>query len=367
MICRCPVCGEYCSGTTNSFSTAGINTVKKVTDGIENLKKQILSPTPLMQGVGKAIIDSASTIMNWDAYYMFECDKCGNKWTIKESDAVDESDRYYYIRENHFVKQSGERFLTINPDANCVYPMDSSLTLLRSIPEGVILPDNKFEKGEIYISHPADNSIFFPATSYRYDVMKDELDDIIVFLQKLGAKTICIHGVEQIETKSGIQSLMKMAFGVNTGERNCEISNSSTTSDSTFNKLSRMYSKEIKSELLHLPEIDNILLSKWGPIRKEWNAIPQMREHGILEYNLEIMCSSISSNNNIHVDKIEAEYRQLCVKTSASVNREAIKSFRNEAHLGFIIHVEFYPMSEYERFKSPKDKNPSLLRKLFNI
>lgn len=116
--------------------------------------------------------------MNWDAYYKFECDKCGNKWIIKESDALDESDQYYHTRENHFVKQRGERFLTINPDANCVYPMDSSLILLRSVPEGVILPDNKFEKGEIYISHPADNSIFFPSTSYRYDVMKDELDDI---------------------------------------------------------------------------------------------------------------------------------------------------------------------------------------------
>ena len=197
--------------------------------------------------------------------------------------------------------------------------------------------------------------------------MKDELDDIIVFLQKLGAKTIYIKGVEQIKIKSGVQSLIKTAFGVSTGERSGEISNSSTTSDSTFNKLSRMYSKEIKSELVHMPEIDNILLSKWGPIRKEWNAISQMREHGILEYNLEITCSSISSNKNIQVDKIEAEYRQLCVKTSASVNRETIKSFREEAHLGFNIHVEFYPISEYERFKSPNDKNPSLLRKLLKI
>lgn len=367
MICRCPVCGEYCSGTKNSISSAGINTMNKITDGIEDLKKQIISSAPLIQGIGKAIINSASTMLSWDTYYKFECGGCGNKWAKKESDVVDETEQYYLARENFFVKQSGERFLTINPDANCVYPMDSSLTLLRSVPEGVILPDNKFEKGEIYISHPADNSIFFPATSYRYDVMKDELDDIIVFLQKLGAKTICIQGVEQIETKSGIQSLIKTAFGVSAGERSGGVSNSSTTSDSTFNKLSRMYSKEIKSELLHLPEIDNILLSKWGTIRKEWNAIPQMREHGILEYNLEIMCSSISSNNNIHVDKVEAEYRELCVKTSASVNRETIKSLRNEAHLGFIIHVKFYPMSEYERFKSPKDKNPSLLRKLFNI
>lgn len=40
MNCRCPVCGEYSYGTTNSFSSAGINTVNKVTDGIENLKNK---------------------------------------------------------------------------------------------------------------------------------------------------------------------------------------------------------------------------------------------------------------------------------------------------------------------------------------
>ncbi len=186
--------------------------------------------------------------------------------------------------------------------------------------------------------------------------MKDELDDIIVFLQKLGAKVICIKGVEQTEIKSGIQSLIKTAFGGSAGDKGGAISNTSTTSDSTFNKLSRLYSKEIKAELLHIPKIDNALLSKWGPIRKEWNVIPQMRTHGILEYNLEITSASIFSNKNIHIDTIEAEYRELCVKTSASVSRETIKSFREEVHLGFIIHVEFYPMAEYERFKSPKDK-----------
>ena len=367
MICKCPVCGSYCFCTINSLSTAGINTVNKVADGIEYFKKQINSSNPLIHSLGKAFIDSASTMLNWDSYYKVECDQCGNKWTIKDSDAVDETEQYYLTRENDFVKQIGERILTINPDANCVYPENAAITLLRAIPKGIILPDNKFEKGEIYFSHPADNTIFFPSTSYRYDIMKDELDDLIVFLQKLGAKTISIKGGEQKETKSGIQSLIKTALGVNTGESSGSITNSTTTSDSNFNKLSRMYSKEIKSELLHLPEIDSTLLSKWGPIRKEWNVIPQMREHGILEYNYEITCASITSNKHIHVDQVEAEYRELCVKTSLSVNRETIRSFREETHWGFIIHVEFYPMAEYERFKLSKDKNPSLLRKLLNI
>lgn len=367
MICKCPICNEYCFGTTNSLSSAGINTVNKVAAGIENFKKQMNSSNPLIQGVGKAIMDSASSILSWDTYYKFECDQCGNKWTMKKTDAVDETDQYYLIRENHFVKQSGGRILTINPDADCIYPKDSLLTLLKSVPQGILLPDNRFKKGEIYISHPADNTIFFPSTSYRYDVMKDELDDLIVFLQKLGAKTIRIKGGEQTEIKSGIQSLIKTTFGVNAGEKGGGSSNSSTTSDSKFDKLSRMYSKEIKSELLHMPEIDKTLLAKWGPIRKEWNIIPQMREHGILEYDYEIKCSNISSNKNINIDQIEAEYRELCVKTSVAVSREIIRSFREETHLGFIIHVEFYPRAECEKFKSQKDKNQSLLRKLFKI
>ena len=367
MICKCPICGEYCSGTKNSISSAGINTMNKITDGIEDLKNQVKSSSPLIQGIGKAIINSASTMLNWDTYYKFECGACGNKWAKKESEVVDETEQYYLARENYFVKQSGGRILTINPDANCVYSKDSSITLLRAIPDGIKLPDNKFEKGEIYISHPADNTIFFPSTSYRYEVIKDELDDIIIFMQKLGAKKICIKGMEQIETKSGIQSLIKTAFGVSAGERSGGVSNFTTTSDSKFNKLSRMYSKEIKSELLHLPEIDEALLSKWGTIRKEWNVLPQMREHGILEYNLEITCASISSDKNIHIDQIEAEYRQLCVKTSVSVNREIIRSLREEAHWGFNIHVEFYPITEYNRFKSSQDKNISMLRKLFKI
>lgn len=367
MICRCPVCNEFCFGTTNSLSSAGINTVNKVADGIENLKKQLNSSGPLIQGVGKAIMDSASSILNWDTYYEFKCDQCGNRWAVKKSDAVDDTDEYYHARESQFKKQRGGRILTINPDADCIYPKDNSLILLRSIPEGIILPDNKFQKGEIYISHPADETIFFPSTSYRYDVMRDELDDIIVFLQKLGAKTIRIKGGEQTETKSRIQSLIKESLGINAGEKSGSITNSSATSDSMFNKLSRSYSKEIKSEILHEPEIDEALLAKWGAIRKEWNVISQMREHGVLEYEYEIMCTNISSNKNIHIDQIEAEYRELCLKTSVSVSREIIRSIREETHIGFVIHVDFYSRAECEQFKSQKDKSHTLLGKLFKI
>lgn len=368
MICKCPTCKEFCSGTTNTISSAGINTVNKVTDSIENLKKQMISSTPLIRGVGKVIIDSASTIFDWDTYYWFECSNCGEKWNLKESDAVDETDEYFTSRAIQFSEIKGERVLTINPDADCICPKDSSVTLLRSVPKGITSPDNKFQKGIIYISHPADNSIFYPSTTYRYDVMKDELDDIIVFLQKLGAKRIRIKGKEQTESKSGMQSIIKTAIGIQSVDQSeVGISNSSTTQNSNFNRLSRMYSKEIKSELLHLPVIDNALLAKWSPIRKEWSAILEMRKHGIIEYDFEISSTSITSSDNAQIDRIEADYRELCVKTSVSVSREVIRSLREETHLGFIIHVEFYSESEYERFKSPKGNATTLLKKLFKL
>ena len=365
MICKCPKCKEYCSGTSNALSSAGINTVNKVADGIDNLRKQITSSTPLIRGVGKALLDSASSILEWDNYIKFECANCGNKWTIKETEAIDETSDYFECRAAQFDEKKEGRILTLDPDANCIFPKDASITLLRTVPSGIRLPDKKFQKGEIYISHPADNTVFFPSTSYRYDVMKDELDDMIVYLQKLGAKSIRIKGHEQTETKSDLKSFLTTTIGIQGAESGGSLSNSSASSDNKFSRLSRKYSKEIKSELLHMPMVDNALLAKWGPIRKEWNAIREMREHGIIEYDFELSCASISSDCNSQVDRIEAEYRELCVITSASVNREIIKSLREETVLGFTIHVEFYPESEYKKFKSPQDNNKSFVKKLF--
>lgn len=369
MICKCPQCESYCTGITGALSNAGINTVNKVTDGIGNIRKQIDSSALSVLGMGKAIIDSASAILDWETFYRFECENCGNKWTIKEADAADETDDYFNSRETRFAGITGRRILTINPEADCIYPADSSITLLRSVPDGIKLPDNKYHKGEIYISHPADNTVFFPSTSYRYDVMKDELDDVIVYLQKLGAKSIRIKGKEQADTRSGIQSFLKTAIGVQNTESVSDgrVSYSSAKSDSRFNRLTRKYSKEIKSELLHLPVVDEVLLAKWGPIRKEWHTLAEMREHGIVEYDFELSSASISSASNTQSNRIEAEYRELCVKTSASVSREVIRSLREESYIGFNIHVEFYPASEYERFRTRDNFGTSLLKKLFKI
>ena len=87
MICKCPKCKEYCFGTSNAISSVGINIINKVADDIGNLRKQITSSTSLIRGVGKALLDSASSILDWDNYIIFECDNCdnlseGGEWDI---------------------------------------------------------------------------------------------------------------------------------------------------------------------------------------------------------------------------------------------------------------------------------------------
>ena len=78
MICKCPKCKEYCFDTSNAISSVGINIINKVADDIGNLRKQITSSTSLIRGVGKALLDSASSILDCDNYITFECDNCDN-------------------------------------------------------------------------------------------------------------------------------------------------------------------------------------------------------------------------------------------------------------------------------------------------
>lgn len=356
MILKCPKCNCFCEGKINQLVNVGINGIDKISSGINNLKEQLSLSSSKIQGMGKGILKTTSSLLDWEDYYVYECNSCGEKGTIKKSLSEDFTDEFYRYKEAQFVQKTGERFLVIDPGADYYYNSDYNLSLLRVVPHGIILPDNKYIKDMIYISHPADQSVFYPSTSYRYDVMKDELNDIIIFLQKLGAKIIRISGEENIETKSGIYSIFKTSSAVNTVEANYSGAYSAETSDNYSNKHSKAYIKEIKSELLHLPIVDNALLSKWGKIRKEWGDIIEMREHGVLEYDFARSIDNITSHIHSDINTIEAEYKNMCANVSTAVSRKVINSLKETSHIGFNIHVEFYGASDYNKFK-PEAKN----------
>lgn len=368
MILKCPKCNCFCAGKINQLVNVGVNGIDKISSGFNNIKEQLSLSSSKIQGMGKGILKTTSSLLDWEDYYVYECNSCGEKGTIKKSLSEDFTDEFYRYKETQFVQKTGERFLIIDPNADCYYDSDDNLFLLRAIPQGIILPDNKYKKDTIYISHPANLSVFYPSTSYRYDVMKDELNDIIKFLQKLGAKLIRISGEENREEKTGIHSFLKTSVGVNTVETDYSASYSSSTSDDNFNRQNKRYLKEIKSELLHMPIVDDVLLAKWAPIRKEWDDILDMREHGILEFDFTLSVDNITSHIHSNIETIEAEYKQMCATASAAVNRKIIKSLRENSHIGFNIHVEFYGASDYNKFKpNAKDNIQSAIKRLLKL
>lgn len=228
MICKCPKCGSYTNGEVSMLLYADIvgsqsskELSLKGSDLAESFDKVVNEKLGNIVGksigaVSKGIIKAASqtaggyryilhavpSITEYDEYYSFKCrnKSCLYKWVEKRTEAIDRTGDFYGECMSSFNKCKGRRYLILNPDADIAYGINDNIFMLPCLPSGIDVPeDSNNNKGEILVSHPVYPNVFYSLENYRIKVLEDELRDLKIFLQKLGASIIEISGMRDYE------------------------------------------------------------------------------------------------------------------------------------------------------------------------
>ena len=384
MIRRCPKCGEFTTGKADKLLCARISgkqncheiqvqgsklggdfqkwSKKKFGKILGNtvgaIGKGTLNATHAALGQGRSLVHSVASLVDSEDYYGFVCpnSSCKYEWIERKDLAIDKSDEFYEVRLAEFYEIKERKFLTIMPESSVAYLGSSNLFMFPRLPQSVQVLDQTLNPGEIYVSHPSNPNFFIPLETYRIKILEDELNDLKVFLQKLGAQSILITGMSDSELSSYNNDTISNQSKIGNKAASVDVNAEQNREDEEYKRIRTKFSSALKGERLSTIQVDTILFNRWRPIRPEWERIIELRNSGTTEYSFVVETETVSNASRMELDKLEAAYSELGTIAQNNYMKETISRLKESKKLKFTVNVVFYPKSQYE--------NPQLIMPL---
>ena len=376
MICKCPKCGRFTTGKVDRILYAAIegkkgydeivskgsvaaNSINKWSEKklgkfigktIGTVGKGAVNIASAAVGNGRSFIHAASSLIDSDEYYCFQCSNgnCQHEWVEKKDTALDLTGLFYQMCLESFLKCTERRYLVINPDASVAYNNSNNTFMLTTVPLGIEMPEGSVNFGEIYISHPATPNRFYSIESYRMKVLEDELNDLKQFLLKLGASSISITGMTDKElmeyeklsvsnkTKAGNQAIKAVIDAM--AEREGQ----------EYRRLRKKFQSKIKGKIQRFPLLDCKLFNTWQRLNPEWRRILELRKNGTTEYSFCIETESITNAKKMELEKVAASYSEFGSGVDNTYAKETISRLKESMRMSFNVDVVFHSLSKYQ-------------------
>ena len=375
MIQRCPQCGNWVEsehGYLNSSITA-INALdamcttydfiknkgQVVADCVQNkiggkarkLSENIIDSLAFLSSLPSAGVGCISGLFDGETYY-FRCDNCKNIW-IQDNNTIDETKEYYLEEKNKFIElpEENRRFLFVDHSVSTLFPNKSKIVVLQDFPKGIEFKgdDNRPIERTLYTTHPGNYNIYIPFDTYRFCLLEDEIGDLRLFLQALGAKKIEIKAVDEDKSETNRKSIfITKNKGEKLGIGKGELDASSDMEDYQFNQIVKKFIGFSKSEKTDkYPYIREDLKKKWFAIRPYWEKISQERLQGALSISQDITVNKITESWRNELSQIEMECKNIENKLGVSMKSSLFESLKSEKKFSLKIVVHFYPLSSY--------------------
>lgn len=252
----------------------------------------------------------------------------------------------------HFLEipQHKRKFLVIDDDLN--YLPDSFKVLsINTIPTELQFPTGHPIEKQMYICHPLKSNVYLPIDDYQLELFRDEVKELCLLLQALGAKSISIT-----DSRSNEKSLrQKRDLDIEAGG---DIKTYSANIKGCLDLESEEYLK-IRNEFVRkqeftisstIPCVPEGLV--WYSHRADWQQMALQRCQGTLVHHHDYM--SIQKNSLVNENEkkqLEADFKTLVAKGNSKIEMDKTKLFKENTDYTFELNVVFYPLSAYEKKK----------------
>lgn len=379
MIRKCPNCGQYTNGVVSRLRYAAIkgrqssNEVeeigREIADNVNNIAKQKLGKFfgGTIGKVGKGAVHAVSykvgearylahavaSLMEPEDYYCFQClnGTCKHEWIESKESALDLTSEFYAKCANEFVASEGRKYLVVDPEATVAYSKKNNTFMLQKLPHGYFVPENAITPGEIYVSHPSEPTKFFSLETYRIKVLEDELNDLKLFLQKLGASSIEIIGMTDKEIENANQSKTSDSAKGGNAAVKASVDLYSEREDNEYRRVRNRFKAKVKGELQEYPILDIRLFNKWKDVNPEWERILELRDSGTFEYSFCIETEAITDSKKMELDKVCASYSEFGTSVNNDYAKETISKLKESKRMRFTVEVVFFPKSAYSNYQ----------------
>lgn len=393
MIQRCPKCGNWEQSERRIFNTNLANArgeiayteSQKKSNLICDVVPKVLPKTdsPIIEFskkvipvVGEVVGDAIATyngiserlngFIDPFSHY-FQCHNCKNEWIEKEN-SRDYSKEYFKEKRDNFkdIPETERRFLFVDRTVSTMFSDVSRIVVLQDFPDGITYMSNNCYPVErtLYAIHPGNNLIYIPLDSFPSILLDDELSDLRIFLQALGAESARIENdnenISETNNKSTFSNKIKGSkIGVGKSEVNVDIE----TEKQEYRKIAQKYFSEFKAEQKEYPYIREDLKNKWFKIRPKWEKAAQLRLNGAISDTIEISSVEITESWKNEINQLAVEYENIESKLGNSTKTSMFKRLKTAKSFILKIEVEYYPLSSYKKDSAINDWLSNIFKK----
>ena len=273
-----------------------------------------------------------------------------------------EEQNFHYAEHFLEIPQNQRKFLVIDNELHYL-PDSFKVLTMNSIPTELQFPVGHPIDKQMYICHPLKTKMYLPVEDYQLELFRDEVKELCVLLQALGAKKLSITDNRSNEISSDNKQRLggEIGGGFKTMEGNSKLSMASEGEE---------YLK-IKNEFVRNQEFERSTISPcvpeglvWYSHRADWQQMALQRNQGTLIHHHDYL--SIHKNTLVNENEkrqLEADFKTLMAKGNVKVDMDKNRLFKENSGYTFELNVDFYPLSSYknnnfiaESLKSGKSK-----------
>lgn len=274
-----------------------------------------------------------------------------------------EEQNLHYAEHFLEIPQNQRRFLVIDNELHYL-PDSFKVLTINSIPTELQFPVGHPIEKRMYICHPLKPKMYLPVEDYQLELFRDEVKELCVLLQALGAKKLSITDNRSNEKSLGQEKKLDIEAGggVKTTEVKAKGAMSSDSEEYLRIKNEFVRNQEFERSSI-LPCVPEGLV--WYGHRADWQQMALQRNQGTLIHHHDYL--SIQKNTLVNENEkkqLEADFKTLMAKGNGKVDMERGRLFKENSDYIFELNVDFYPLSAYkknyiitETFKPAKSKS----------
>lgn len=265
------------------------------------------------------------------------------------------------VHEFEHIQPKDRKFITFVDNVN--YCPENIIPIpFRSIPENLIFPDGDPQKGVLYIENPIKPNIYYRSDRYEIDVFRDQLEDLLLLLNSLGAKSIFFSDSRKDSKYKDNARKTDINAGGSYEEYSGGVNVDASKQSASYKQLCNEYFREQHLDVGIFPrEPENC---SWYPYMKDWQnlAYQRLQIRTALKDYRKISAKSWTEIQSDKQVEVNAEFNALIARANTNVGLSTKDCFNASNEICWEYQVEFYPYSAYRKMRGIL----SWLKRLFN-
>lgn len=252
----------------------------------------------------------------------------------------------------HFLEipQHKRKFLVIDNDLH--YLPDSFKVLsINTIPTEIQFPTGHPIEKQMYICHPLKPKVYLPVDDYQLELFRDEVKELCLLLQALGAKNISITDSRSNEKKLNQKRNLDVETGGDIKTYSANVKGGLDLENEEYLKIRNEFVRKQEFTISSTsPCVPEGLV--WYSHRADWQQMALQRSRGTLIHHhdhLSIQKNSLVNENE--KKQLEVDFKALVAKGNSKIEIDKSKLFKENTDYIFELNVDFYPLSAYENKK----------------